>query len=241
VSSSRDVPDVPGVGDVADVLMSLRGICRRFPSPTGDVDALVDVDVDVRRAAMTVLSGPSGSGKSTLLMLMAAADRPDAGDIEIVGLSLLRLSRRRRREWRRDRLGLVLPQPWDNLTVAHDTVGNVMWAYALRHRGNRLASTDATDALGRVGLGDRASASISNLSTGEQMRLAFACALVGDPVLVVADEPTASLDAGAAAGVISLMSHLASTGTTLVVATHDHAVIDAAHDVVALDHGTRVS
>jgi ABC-type lipoprotein export system ATPase subunit len=229
VSSTRD-----------DVLMTLRDVTRRFPSPTGDVDALVDVDVDLRRGVMTVLSGPSGSGKSTLLMLIAAADRPDEGDIEIVGLSLLALSRRRRREWRRDRLGLVLPQPWDNLTETHDAIGNLQWAYDLRRRGP-LAASDASLALDRVGLACRATASVAQLSTGEQMRLAFACALVGDPVLIVADEPTASLDTDSASGVISVMSDLAATGTTLVVATHDHAVIDAADDVVALDHGRGIS
>lgn len=217
--------------------MLVSGVSRTFRSPGGDVDALVDVSASVRRATMTVLAGPSGSGKSTLLMLIAAADRPDSGDVDVAGVSLVRQSRRERRRWRRDRLGIVMPQPSDNLTERHDAIGNLLWAASLRSGRPPTARDEALDALRSVDLEQVASLPIAHLSGGQQMRLALICAATGDPPLLVVDEPTASLDAVAAGTVVELLRQLADRGITLVVATHDRSIIAAADDVVRLDHG----
>jgi ABC-type lipoprotein export system ATPase subunit len=214
------------------------GVSRRFPSPTGDVVALDDVTVAVRRGELAVIAGPSGSGKSTLLAMFAALDLPDAGHVEVDGCPITRLTRRQRRAWRRRHVGIVLPQPSDNLTERVDAAGNVRWA--LRLRGRDAGPSPDGDLLEQLGLADAAAAELHELSMGQQMRLAFACAAVGSPPLIVADEPTASLDAAAGATLVEAVVQLAGAGTTVLVATHDPAVIDAADHLVRLDHGRRV-
>jgi putative ABC transport system ATP-binding protein len=231
--------------DLADTqpgeFLVVERLSKRFRSPGGDVDALVDVNASLPRGTLTVLAGPSGSGKSTLLMMIAAADRPDSGDVFVAGVSLSRLSRRERRHWRRDHLGIVMPQPSDNLTQRHDALGNLVWSSSLRSVGSPLGRETAADSLARVELDGLEAAPIAHLSGGQQMRLALTCASVGDPTLILVDEPTASLDAASAATVVRLLRRMADDGTTLVVATHDHAIVEAADQVVRLDRGRVVA
>jgi ABC-type lipoprotein export system ATPase subunit len=212
-------------------------VVRRFASPDGPVVALAGLDIDVPAARLTVVAGPSGSGKSTLLGLLGCLDRPDEGTVEVDGLDVLALSRRERRELRRRRLGIVLPQPADNLLEDHDAAGNLAWCGRLRG----AALDDARVRLGEVGLAEAEAKRPTQLSGGEQQRLALACAIVGDPVMVVADEPTASLDRASASTVIEAMRAAADRGVTLVVATHDAGIIEAADLVVRLDHGRRIA
>jgi putative ABC transport system ATP-binding protein len=233
---------VPSVADTTAGAVAVRasGLRRRFAAPGGDVVALDDVDVRAAAGTLTVVAGPSGSGKSTLLMVLAAADRPEAGTVEVDGVDITALSRRARRAWRRDRLGVVLAQPADNLTDRHDAVGNVVWASALRRRG-RIDRAGALAFLDDLGIADVATASRRALSGGQQQRLAFACAAVGAPTIVVADEPTASLDASSADMVAAFVRRLADRGTTLVVASHDERFVGIGDAVVRLDHGRRVA
>ncbi len=223
---------------------------RRFITPTGPVIAVDDVDLEVGPGSITVISGPSGSGKSTLLGLVACLDRPDAGIVEIGGVEVGDLSRRRRREIRRQVLGVVLPQPSDNLFDHLDAAANVEWARRRRVRPGRGdgrgdghgdgRDLDApVDLLELVGLAGARHRGTRELSGGEQQRVALACALAGDPLLVVCDEPTASLDRASAADVIGALRRAADEGRSVLVATHDRAVIDAADVVVRLDHGRR--
>jgi putative ABC transport system ATP-binding protein len=215
-------------------------VSRRFVSPDGEVvRALDDVSATIGRGRLTVIAGPSGSGKSTLLTVIAALDRPDEGEIYVGGTILSRLSTRARRRWRRQRLGLVLSQPSDNLTARLDAAGNLRWATAMRAPDVPEAELDAL--LERLELSDVGDAALHELSTGQQMRLAFACAVAGRPDLVVADEPTASLDAATSAALVGVLAALAADGVTLVVATHDPGLIDAADDVIRLDHGRRIA
>ena len=106
----------------------VRGVVRRFPVAGDVVTALDHVDVEIRFGGITVVAGPSGSGKSTLLSLLACTQRPDEGSVRVGDTEVLALSRRDRRELRRDRLGIVLPQPSDNLLDQIDAAGNVRWA-----------------------------------------------------------------------------------------------------------------
>jgi putative ABC transport system ATP-binding protein/macrolide transport system ATP-binding/permease protein len=135
----------------------------------------------------------------------------------------------------------VLPQPSDNLLDRLDADANLGWS--ARQRGSSSGRTPAErhELLAAVGLDGLAARRVRQLSGGEQQRLALACALVGDPVLVVADEPTASLDRASADHVVEVLRAAADRGVTLVVAGHDRRVIDAADLVVELDHGRRVS
>jgi putative ABC transport system ATP-binding protein len=216
----------------------VRGAVRRFPVAGDIVTALDHVDLDVRVGGMTVVAGPSGSGKSTLLSLLSCTQRPDEGSVKIGDTDVTKINRRDRRELRRDRLGIVLPQPSENLLDQLDAAANVRWAAAQR-RG--VAHDDDIDELlASVGLAAASGRRVRELSGGEQQRLAVACALAGHPELIILDEPTASLDRINATSLVEVLAAVASRGTTLIVATHDPVVIDAGDAVADLDHGRRV-
>lgn len=219
----------------SDPVVRCVAVTRSFVTPTGVVPAVDGVDLDVGHGTFTVVAGPSGSGKSTLLGLVACLDRPDAGRVELAGLDVARLGRRRRRELRRDVLGIVLPQPSDNLFDRFDAGANVTWASRLGRRGEPVP--DVTELLATFGLGDALHRSVRELSGGEQQRVALACALVRRPLLLVCDEPTASLDRVSAAGVVAALRAAADDGQSVLVATHDPDVIAAADVVMRLDHG----
>jgi len=218
----------------------VRGVVRRFPVAGDVVTALDHVDLEIPFGGMTVVAGPSGSGKSTLLSLLACMQRPDEGSVRIGDTEVLALDRRDRRKLRRDRLGIVLPQPSENLLDQLDAAANVRWAAGQREgRATDTAETFA-DLLAAVGLADASSRRVRELSGGEQQRLAVACALAGKPELIILDEPTASLDRTNAATLVEVLAGVARLGATMVIATHDPMVIGAADSVAELDHGRRI-
>jgi len=217
-----------------------RSVSRRYPAAGTPVVALDDVSVVIESGRMTVIAGPSGSGKSTLLGLLACLDRPDSGVVELDGRPIHSASSRDRRRIRRRSIGIVLPLPPDNLLERLDAAGNLAWAGKVRS-GARLTAEDVHARLAAVGLGGSGTKRIRQLSGGEQLRLALACAMTGDPPLVVADEPTASLDRSNAATMVDAMRSAADRGATLVVASHDTHILDEADVIVRLDHGRRVS
>ncbi|MCB0968097.1 MAG: ATP-binding cassette domain-containing protein [Ilumatobacter sp.] len=237
MSRGTDVQPAPPAVPFAMV----RGATRRFATLDGHVDALVDVDLDVAAGELTVVAGPSGSGKSTLLSILAGLERGDRGEVTVGSLRVDRLSTRARRTWRRTEIGVVMPRPSDNLTVVHDAAGNLVWSDVLRGARPPMSVDDARRRLDELGLGEVGARSIPQLSGGEQMRLAFACAAVGDPPLVVADEPTASLDSESGHVLLTVIRRLTASGTAVVVASHDPELVDAADVVVRLDDGRRIS
>ena len=223
----------------------VRGVVRRFGLGADIVTALAGVDLAIERGRLTVVAGPSGSGKSTLLALVACTQRPDEGTMTIGATDVLLLGRGARRRLRRDRLGIVLPQPSDNLLDHLDALDNVRWAARQRRRtsGDQPVSAgaegDADAWLDAVGLGPTRRRRVRELSGGEQQRLAVACALAGQPDLVVLDEPTASLDRANAEALVDVLAALARRGSTMVVATHDPVVVAVADVLVELAHGRR--
>ncbi len=219
----------------------VRTVVRRFPVEGDLVTALERVDLEIPVGGMTVVAGPSGSGKSTLLSLLSCMQRPDEGSVKIGDTDVVVLGRRARRELRRDRLGIVLPQPSENLLDQFDAVHNVRWAVAQRRGRATLSSHEELDELlASVGLAAARDRRVRELSGGEQQRLAVACALAGQPELVILDEPTASLDRTNAQSLVEVLAGVASRGATLVVATHDPLVIEAGDVIAELDHGRRV-
>jgi putative ABC transport system ATP-binding protein len=218
----------------------VRSIVRRFPVEGDVVTALDHVDLEIQYSDMTVVAGPSGSGKSTLLSLLACTQRPDEGSVRIGDTEVLMLGRRARRELRRDRLGIVLPQPSENLLDQHDASTNIRWAARQRTGGPDRSPVDVEQLLESVGLSAASTRRVRELSGGEQQRLAVACALAGDPELVILDEPTASLDRVSATSLVEVLVGVAAAGSTLVIATHDALVIEAGNVVAELDHGRRI-
>ena len=219
----------------------VRTVVRRFPVEGDLVTALDRVDLEIPVGGMTVVAGPSGSGKSTLLSLLSCMQRPDEGSVKIGDTDVVVLGRRDRRDLRRDRLGIVLPQPSENLLDQLDAIHNVHWAASQRRGRPTVTSDDELDELlASVGLAALRDRRVRELSGGEQQRLAVACALAGQPELVILDEPTASLDRTNARSLVEVLAGVASRGATLVVATHDPLVIEAGDVIAELDHGRRV-
>ena len=225
-------------GIAAPLAAEMRAIVRRFPVAGDVVTALDHVDLDVPVGMMTVVVGPSGSGKSTLLALLSCVQRPDEGTVRIGQTDVLTLSRGGRRELRRDRLGIVLPQPSENLLDHLDAAANLRWA-AHQRRGSQQAD-DLDELLDSVGLAGTSARRVRELSGGEQQRLAVACALAGRPELVILDEPTASLDRDSGTALVEALATVAARGSTMVIATHDPLVAEAADVTAELDHGRRV-
>jgi ABC-type lipoprotein export system ATPase subunit len=211
------------------------GLSVRHVAAGGTVDALVDVDLEVTAGRFTAVVGPSGSGKSTLLRLVGCLSRPGGGSLVVDGVDVVDASIAMRRRLRRTRIGLVAPEPVANLVERLDAGRNLR--LAARQRG---VAVDIDASLAAVGLAGRSRARVAELSSGEQLRVAVAMAVLGPPAVVVADEPTSALDPSTGRGVASLLRGLADQNVTLLVATHDPDVVAMADDVIHLDHGRRV-
>jgi len=207
--------------------------CRGIGVDYGAVHALRDVDVDVLRGRLTVIAGPSGSGKSSMLRALAGLERATRGTIELDGVDVTRWRPSRRRRLRRRAMGVVLQEPSHNLLPYLTAREQLVLAARMRN----ATGDDVDELLDIVGLADRADNVPAELSGGEQQRVAFAAAAVGTPSIVLADEPTAALDAIAGERLLDAMRDLTRRGTTIVVTSHDLAVIDAADDVVRLRDG----
>jgi ABC-type lipoprotein export system ATPase subunit len=201
--------------------------------PTGTVPALQGVDAAFERARLTVIAGPSGSGKSSLLRTLAGLQQPRSGVVEVDGRDLTRLRPRQRRRLRRRTIGVVLQDPADNLVDGLTAREQVELSARLRG----VAAAEAPALLEAVGLAGRQDCLPAELSGGEQQRVAFAAGAIGGPALLLADEPTAELDADAGANLIAIMRALVDRGATLVVSSHDAAVAAAADHVLTLRDG----
>jgi ABC-type lipoprotein export system ATPase subunit len=208
---------------------TLRGLTRRF----GAESALQGLDASFRPGRLTVVTGPSGSGKTTLLRLLAGLDVPTEGEVEVDGVVLSRLGRDGRAGFRRAKIALVPQAP--ALTGFLDARENIETALAVRGVDGAAASERAAEALAAVGLAEHAGRPVDELSAGQRARVAIARALAARPLLLLADEPSARLDASTTVGVGALLRDLAhASGTTLVCATHDPLLIEQADDELQL-------
>jgi putative ABC transport system ATP-binding protein len=193
-------------------------LVRRY----GDRVVINHVSLTVEPGEMVSLMGASGCGKTTLLHMLGTLDRPDGGSVRIDGRDVVAMSTTERNTLRRERLGFVFQQ--SNLLPELTTRENVAlpaWRASGRHRDS-LARADAL--LASFGLAKRADARGRVLSLGEAQRVAVARAIINDPQLVLADEPTGSLDTEAAHAVLDALAAICAGGTALLVVTHDPAV-----------------
>ncbi len=210
-------------------------VVKTYRTATGSVPALTGVSVQIPRGRVTCVVGPSGSGKSSLLRLLACIDSPDSGTVTVGGQRVDDLGARGRRRLRRRQISYLFQRPGDNLLPYLTAAGQLRLAADLR--GVPVPADELLDLLDRLGLADRAGHRPAQLSGGEQQRLAVACGVVGDPALVVADEPTAELDTAAAVRVLAAMESLAAGGVGFVVSSHDPRVMAIADGFVRLDQG----
>ena len=212
-----------------------RALARTYQRGSIAVPVLAAVDLELAQGEWLAVLGPSGSGKSTLLNILGLLDRPDAGVYELAGEDVSDLGDTRRAELRNRRIGFVFQS--FNLLPRTSALENV--AAPLLYRGIRRAArlAQARDALERVGLGDRVDYDPSQLSGGQLQRVAIARALVGEPALLLADEPTGNLDSRSGAEVLELFAALHRAGTTVLLITHDPVVAGRAQRRLVLDAG----
>jgi putative ABC transport system ATP-binding protein len=212
----------------------LHRVTKHYPTPAGLVRAVDGVTLDVAAASSIAITGVSGCGKSTLLGLIAGLEAPTSGRVSVVGKQISALSERERSRVRRRQIGLVFQS--DNLQPFLSALENVALQLALHGATNGYGR--CLEMLVDLGLGDEAGKLPDQLSGGQRQRVAVARALVNRPSVILADEPTGSLDAGNSALIVDLLlAAQHDSGATLVVVTHDPAVAARMDRAVALSDG----
>ncbi|MFF2957731.1 ABC transporter ATP-binding protein [Streptomyces sp. NPDC057963] len=197
-------------------VVGLSGVTKEYPGP---VAALRGVDLTVEEGELLGIVGPSGSGKSTLLHIIGTLDRPTAGSVHIAGHDVAALSDRRLSALRAQHVGFVFQA--FHLVPGVSARDNVAEGLLYSGLSRAVRRRRAADALERVGLADRLDHKPHQLSGGQKQRVAIARAVVGEPALLLADEPTGALDSSSGAAVMELLRDLNREGATIAVITHD--------------------
>jgi putative ABC transport system ATP-binding protein len=219
---------------MADSIISVEHVFKSVTDSTGTLDILRDIDFSIQPKDTVAIVGASGSGKSTLLSIIAGLDTPTRGTVHLAGLDLFAIDEDDRAAWRAQKVGFVFQsfQLLGNLTALE----NVMLPLELA--GRKDSRTAATDMLKRVGLAERMQHYPKVMSGGEQQRVALARAFVVQPAVLLADEPTGSLDHATGERVMQLMFDLnAELGTTLVLVTHDVGIATRCAKRITIEAG----
>ena len=208
---------------LAPVVLELDSVTKVYPSQP-PLTALRGVSFTVRRGELVAIVGPSGSGKTTLLHLMGTLDRPTSGTVRITGIDAARMDDRDLAFLRATRIGFVFQQFFlaEHETVLDNVADGLLYAGVPPGVRRRLGSA----ALNLVGLGGRPDARPTQLSGGQRQRVAIARALIGQPAIVLADEPTGNLDQATGQSLLALFEGLNKRGATIVVITHDQGIAE---------------
>ena len=194
-------------------------LSRAYPMGTGEVVGLREVDLEIPQGELVIIKGESGSGKTTLLSLLAGLDRPTGGSLTVAGVKLDRASSRELTEFRRRSVGIVFQS--FNLLPTLTVLENVSLPGLLAGEGRRKVCARADELLGRLGMEPRSGHFPSQLSGGEMQRCAIARALINNPSLILADEPTGNLDSKNGTAVFELLAALnRDLRRTVIIATH---------------------
>ena len=219
---------------MSDPIIAVERLTKRVQDSTGTLTILHDIDFTLARERSVAIVGASGSGKSTLLSIIAGLDTPSEGTVRLAGVDLFTIDEDARAAVRAEKLGFVFQS--FQLLANLDALENVMLPLELQGRSD--ARVLATEMLKRVGLGERLRHYPRVLSGGEQQRVALARAFVVKPALLLADEPTGSLDFATGETVIALMFELnREAGTTLVLVTHDTDIASRCDQQLRIEAG----
>jgi len=221
---------------MVDPVVSLQKITKSYSRAGIEVSVLRDLSFDIPAGTFLAIMGPSGSGKSTLLNVMAGIDRPTGGSVVVAGTRLDGLSEGEMARWRARHIGYVF-QTY-NLIPVLTAAENVELPLALTHLTRRERADHVKTALRLVGLGDRMNHYPRQLSGGQEQRVGVARAIVSDPTMILADEPTGNLDRESADDILTLLARLnRELGKTIVMVTHDPRAAERAQMIRHLEKG----
>jgi putative ABC transport system ATP-binding protein len=215
-----------------DKVIELTGVTREYATRSSVVRALDDATFSIGTGEWVAITGPSGSGKSTLVNMLGCLDRPTSGQLRIDGVDVASMSATELDRFRADKIGFIFQQ--FHLIPYLSAIENVMLA---QYFHSMTDESEARTALEKVGLGARTTHLPSELSGGEQQRVCIARALINNPPILLADEPTGNLDAANQKIVANLLGELHRYGHTIVMVTHDPEMAALAQRKIALSHG----
>ncbi|HHX8583783.1 TPA: ABC transporter ATP-binding protein [Vibrio diabolicus] len=217
--------------------IKLEGLSKTYnPKSDFPVHAVQSVDLEIKQGEFVAIMGPSGSGKTTLLNMLGGIDSPTSGRVEIDGCLISDMSEKELIAYRRDNIGFIF-QDYSLLPVL-TALENVEFVMQLQGKTERECRERASELLQQVGLSQQMHKRPSKMSGGQQQRVAVARALAPKPRFVMADEPTANLDAKSTAELLDIMEQLSEKeGTTFIFSTHDPRVIKRAHRIIVFEDG----
>jgi len=215
--------------------IEINGLTKHYHSRAGRVEALAGIDLTVEEGTFLGIMGPSGSGKSTFLSILGGLCHPSSGTLRVDGIDLFELPGEKLADFRREYLGFVFQA--FNLVPYLTALENVMLPLAVKKMPTADKRKRALQVLDRVGLRERAGHLPGELSGGEQERVAIARALVNRPPLILADEPTGSLDTATSAEIMALFAELNTEGQTIVMVTHNPETRGRFHRTLLLRDG----
>jgi len=219
-------------------MIHLERVTKKYRTERVETTALDNINLTVEKGELVSVMGPSGCGKSTLLNLMGLLDEPTQGKIALDGKPIERYGDRALARVRNERLGFVFQQ--FHLVADLSVIDNVEIPLLYRKMSNKERRRAAMAALDRVGLASRIHHFPGQLSGGQQQRVAIARAIVGNPAVLLADEPTGNLDSQMGDEIMGILQDLNNEGTTIVMVTHDPRLAERTHRVVRLFDGRQV-
>ncbi len=221
-------------------MIELAGVEKVYRTGKLEYSALRGVDLSISPGEMVAIVGPSGSGKSTIINMITGIDRPTAGTVTVSGERIDRLSEEQLASWRGENVGIIFQ--FFQLLPTLTALENAMLPLDFAHRGSKQErSAQAAHNLELVGLADKLDHLPSELSGGEQQRVAIARSLACEPKLIVGDEPTGNLDTHTAVEMFKLLARLNGEGKTVLYVTHDLSLAERAHRIVTIRDGLVVN
>ncbi len=218
-----------------ETLISVSGLNKYFKTPGGDLHVLKDVNFGFNKGEMTALMGPSGAGKSTLLHILGTLDKPTAGEVLYEGENVFEFNNDKLSEFRNKSIGFVFQ--FHHLMPEFNTLENTIMPALIGGVGYKEASIKAEGILADVGLSERLTHKPGQLSGGEQQRVAVARALMLDPKVVLADEPTGNLDTKTGEDLLALLRKLNKQGITFIIVTHNESLASECERTIRMKDG----